>query len=84
VLATDNIIGFPTLTASRVVTLPTAASVAGRLYTVKDESGSAAAGRTLTLTPQAGQFIDGAATKVINTAYGFLRVYSNGTNWHTI
>jgi hypothetical protein len=44
VLATDNIIGFPTLTASRVVTLPTAASVAGRLYTVKDESGSAAAG----------------------------------------
>jgi hypothetical protein len=84
VLATDNIIGFPTLTASRVVTLPTAASVAGRMYTVKDESGSAAAGRTLTLTPQAGQFIDGAATKVINTAYGFLRVYSNGTNWHTI
>jgi hypothetical protein len=36
-----------------------------------------------TLAAPSGQTIDGASTKVINTNYGVLRAYFNGSNWFT-
>ncbi len=41
-----------------------------------------AATNNITVTPQTGT-IDGAANVVINTNYGSVRTYSDGTNWFT-
>jgi hypothetical protein len=79
----DIIVGYATLTAARVVTLPDAISPAARYLVVKDESGACSVINTLTLTPVGGQTVDGAATKVINVAYGVARLYNNGVNWFT-
>jgi hypothetical protein len=78
----DMTVAYTTLTAARIVTLPAASTATGQEFTVKDESGSCNGTRTLTITPASGT-IDGAATKVLNTAYATATVYSNGTNWFT-
>ena len=78
----DTLIAYTSITAARVVTLLAASTVPGRQLVVKDESGLASGTLTITVTPASGT-IDGAASKVVNTAYGVLRVYSNGTNWFT-
>jgi hypothetical protein len=81
--STDELVAYTTLTAARAVTLPDATLVPrGRMITVKDEAGTAAT-NNLTVGTTGGQTIDGAATKVINTAFGFLRVYSSGAQWFT-
>jgi hypothetical protein len=82
-LATDSIIAYTSLTASRIVTLSSANAITGQTYRIKDESGSCAGGVTITVTPSSGT-IDGAASKVLNSAYAFSNVYFNGTNWYTI
>ncbi|MFF3324952.1 collagen-like protein [Streptomyces sp. NPDC002889] len=82
VVATDSRICYTSITAARVVTLPSVSTATGQEFLIKDESGSCDGTKTITVTPASGT-IDGAANKVINTAYGSLRVYSNGTNWFT-
>ncbi|MFF9287495.1 collagen-like triple helix repeat-containing protein [Streptomyces griseosporeus] len=82
VLTTDSKVCYTSLTAARVVTLPSVSNASGQEFLIKDESGSCDGTKTITVTPASGT-IDGAANKVINTAYGALRVYSNGTNWFT-
>jgi hypothetical protein len=63
------------------ITLPSSmASVAGTVVVVKDESGGAAAS-PITIGTEAGATIDGAATESINSNYGALGFWSNGTNW---
>lgn len=80
VLKQDYIIAYTSLTTGRTVTLPTAVSVTGQTYIVKDEVGAAAA-NNLTIATTSSQTIDGASTKVINLNYGVIVLYSNGTNW---
>lgn len=81
---TDSIIAYSSLTAARSVTLVAPATAgAGRIVTIKDETGACSAINTITVTPASGT-IDGAANKVINTAYGVLRLYCNGANYYTI
>jgi hypothetical protein len=83
VLPTDSRVCYTALTAARVVTLPLASTMsAGQVITVKDESGACSGTNTITITPASGT-IDGAANKVVNTAYGVLRVYAAGSNWFT-
>lgn len=54
----------------------------GRIVIIKDGKGDANANN---ITVQGnGKNIDGAASKVINTAYGVLRVIYNGTEWSSI
>lgn len=76
--ATDYLLAFSSLTATRAVALPSAASVGSatrpQYFIVKDESGSAGS-FPITLTGT----IDGATNKSISTAYGEIRIYSNGT-----
>lgn len=79
-LVTDHLIAYTTLTAPRTVTLPTAVGTLGQVIVVKDETGNAGT-QTITVAAQAGQTIDGAASKAITTAYGSLRVYSTGAAW---
>ena len=82
-LVTDHLIAYTTLTAPRTVTLPTAVGTLGQVIVIKDEGGNAGT-QTITVAAQAGQTIDGAATKTIATAYGSLRCYSNGAVWYTL
>jgi len=67
--------------AAITVTLPSASGVNGRILTIKDKSGTAA---TNTITVSGANTIDGAASKIINTAYGVLRLVSDGSNWFSI
>lgn len=64
--SSDNVIAFLTLTASRTVTLPSAATV-GQVFTIVDESGSASGGTPIVLSPATGT-INGAASFSITTA----------------
>ncbi|HZV13329.1 MAG TPA: hypothetical protein VFA55_08940, partial [Candidatus Kapabacteria bacterium] len=80
--ASDYILG---VTAGGVtINLPSAASVtAGKMYIIKDESGSAATSN-ITITPSGTETIDGAGgNATISTNYGVLKIYSDGTNWFT-
>lgn len=78
--ATDYIIAYTSLTTGRTVTLPTAVGIGNRIYIIIDETGTANT-NNITVATTSSQTINGAATKVINTAYGSLKVYSNGANW---
>jgi hypothetical protein len=82
VLTTDYLIAYTTLTAARTVTLPTAVGVTGQEYIIKDESGNAVTNH-ITIATTSSQTIDGASTASIITAYGVVRVYSNGAQWFT-
>ncbi len=82
VLLTDRRICYTSISAARVVTLPSVATTTGQSFIIKDESGNCSGSNTITITPASGT-IDGAANKVVNTAYGVQRIYSNGTNWFT-
>lgn len=83
VLQYDYLIAYTTLTAGRTVTLPApSATNTGQVFVVKDEVGTAGA-NNITVQGAAGN-IDGAATSVINTNYGFRKFYNNGTNYFTV
>ncbi|MHB8483659.1 MAG: hypothetical protein ACYDBV_13175 [Nitrospiria bacterium] len=83
VLQYDYIIAYTSLTATRIVTLPApSATNSGQVFIIKDESGSAAAGVKITVTPASGT-IDGAANVSIAAAYGVVRCYNNGVNYYT-
>ena len=79
-LSTDRLIAYTALTASRVVSLPTSASYpTGTRLMVVDESGSCSATKTISLTPNGGDTIEGAnSSAVIAMAYGYLGLESNG------
>ena len=57
------------------LTLPTAVGIQGRVYVTKNSGAG-----VITLTPQGGQTIDGAATQAIAAA-GKMTVMSTGANW---
>ena len=60
------------------ITLPTAASVAGRFYVVKKVDSSA---NTVTVATTSAQTIDGQSTKVLSIQYDGLQVQSDNANW---
>lgn len=60
----------------QTITLPTAASITGRVYTIKlTASGSATVGTT------SSQTIDGSTTYSLSAQYKYVTVMSNGSNW---
>ncbi|MCH8224874.1 MAG: hypothetical protein IIC97_03290 [Chloroflexi bacterium] len=65
------------------ITLPTSQLRAGRLYTIKDESGAAAT-NNITVATEGAETIDGSATDTINQDYGAKAYYSDGSNWFTV
>lgn len=64
--------------ASYTITLPAAASHAGRIYTVKKIDASV---NTVTLDGNASETIDGAATYVLGSQWESVTIVSDGTNW---
>lgn len=81
ILVTDDIIGVSRAGVVNVTT-PAAGAGTGQSWTVKDESGAAAA-NNITITAGTGT-IDGAATFVINTNFGSATFYFTGTNYFVI
>jgi len=81
----DTLVGVTSTGSPRTITLPPPASVSvGLPYIIKDEGGGAVT-NNITVARNAAESIDGvAANIVINTNYGFKRLYSNGINWFTI
>ncbi len=78
-LATDNTIVMNVAGVS-VVNLPSAASVSGKVYTVKRYS--AAGPNTVTVTPAGGDTIDNAANFPLNSVNASVTFQSDGgTNW---
>lgn len=78
----DNYIIGVTLTSPQVtVTLGTLSSVAGRVYEIKDQTGTANT-TPIIVTPLVGT-IDGQSSIQIVSNYGILRVYFDGSNWFT-
>jgi hypothetical protein len=54
---------------------------AGQVVVIKDESGAASTAQSVTLVPSASQTIDGAPSLIIESPYGAVLLYTNGSNW---
>lgn len=86
ILITDPAyIAITSTAAARTITLPAASAVpAGKTFIVKDESGGAGT-NNITVQRAGSDTIDGATTKVVNTNYGSVRLYSDGVSkWFTV
>lgn len=69
-------------TTSNAITLVLpAAHSAGRIYEIKDYAGTAAT-NNITIDPADADTIDGASSVVMNVPREFIRVISDGNNWH--
>ena len=81
VLPTDTYISVNTTAGAVELDLPAVASNTGRTIFIKDAVGLANT-NAITIDPNATETIDGAATsKVINTDYGYMALYCDGTQW---
>ena len=78
-VGTDSVVFCNTTSSAFTITLPAASSCKGREYVVQDSAGQAGV-NNITVGATAGT-INGAATKVISTAYGALVFVSDGSNW---
>jgi len=80
--ANESIIG---CTASNItISLSSLANIQGRLLIIKDESGTASGASPITIDTQGAETIDGQSQVQIIVDYGFLAVYSDGSNWFII
>lgn len=82
-LVTDYILHVTrTATGACAITLPTAQTVSGRTIVIKD-TGNANT-NNITIATEGAQTIDGGASALLDTDYGTMTLYSDGTNWFTI
>ncbi len=73
--AADDIVS---VTGTTTITLPTAAGITGRKYTIKNTDAAA----TVTVVSFNGvQTIDGAVSKTLTAQYKYITVVSDGANW---
>lgn len=79
----DQIILVDSTAAIRTVTLPSAVTMPGRRYTIKDWKGQSAT-HNITVGTTASQNIDGSSTAVLSTNYQAIEVASDGANWSII
>ena len=85
VLTADRTIAYITLTAARVVSLPAASAFpTGTRLLIMDETGNCSITNTITVSRAGSDLIDGATSAVINAAYGYLALQSNGANKWTL
>lgn len=84
-VAGDYIIAVSDLSASRVMTLPSAVTMgAGKTFIIKDQSGAASQSNYIEIAPQAGQQIDGQSNYKIVMPYESVMLVSNGSHWFII
>ncbi len=80
---TDLIVEVADTSVGRTVTLASATVAGGRVVIVKDVSGGAGT-NNISVVTEGAETIDGAASVVINTNYGYRVLYSDGANWFVI
>jgi hypothetical protein len=83
----DRYIGIATaFTLNRTLSLPPAAGVpGGREIAVQDEIGTLNAQHYLVVVTTGADTIDGKAQRILSTAYGGIKLRSNGTNaWNVV
>jgi Major tropism determinant N-terminal domain len=84
-LVTDRLVAYTALTAARGITLPPAnVYPTGTRLIIIDESGNCSTNKTLTAAAAGMDTIDGAASAVVNQAFGFIGLQSNGIGQWTI
>jgi hypothetical protein len=81
--SSNYLIGFTSLSTGRTVTLPAASTMTNKTIIIKDESGSAGI-YNITVAGAGSETIDGVSAKMINTNFGSISIYSNGSNWFVI
>lgn len=83
--ARQSTVGFTALTATRVVTLPSAADYAPHLpFTVYDETGNCSPTIKITVVPASGQTIMGLSSVSLTRPGQRVSFYSNGSNKWTV
>ena len=85
-LTTDRMIAYTALSAARVVSLPPASAYpTGTRLLIVDETGNCSTTKTLAISPNGSDVIDGATSAIVNVAYGFIGVESNQSGeWTTV
>jgi hypothetical protein len=81
VTASDSYIRCDASAGAVTITLPTAAGITGRQYTVKKIDSSL---NVCTIDPDLTETIDDAATYDLSVQYQYVTLISNGTNWEII
>lgn len=83
-LTVSEAVSFVDTSAARTITLPSIASTTkGRVYIIKDATGSAAA-NNITVNVAGGSNIDGSATYVMAINYGATQFVRGETQWHAL
>jgi trimeric autotransporter adhesin len=81
ILSTDGTIFCDTSGGAFTLTLPSPTGLGGKLYRIIDSTGFFQS-NNLTLAPSASEKIEGlAASKVLQTPWGWFTVTTDGTNW---
>jgi hypothetical protein len=84
-LATDRLIAYTSITAARTVALPASSAFpTGTRLLVIDESGSCSAINTIKIAANGTDKINGYASVMVGTPYGYLALESNGAGKWTI
>jgi hypothetical protein len=78
VLSTDGVVLGDASGGAFTFTLPTAASISGRLITLMKTDSSA---NRITIDGNGSETINGDTTRILGAQYSFLRLVSDGTNW---
>jgi hypothetical protein len=79
----DQIILVDSTSAVRTVTLPSASTIPGRRYMIKDWKGTSAT-HTITIATVSSQTIDGSGSATLTTNYQAMEMVSDGANWSII
>lgn len=83
ILNSDYLVAYTTLGTAVTATLPSAIGITNQKFLIKDEIGLAGTYSITVATSTSAQKIDGTSSKIINSNFGNLRTYSNGTNFFT-
>jgi hypothetical protein len=84
-VASDHLIAYTTLTASRIATLVAASAFAtGTRLLVVDESGNCSGTKTISLARAGSDTINGGTSVLIKAAYGYIELESDGTSKWTV
>jgi len=78
----DNTVLANTSTGAITISLPSATSITGRIYTIK-KIGNGGIDNALTISPASGT-IDGGSSYVIYNDYTYVALQTDGTNWYVI
>lgn len=78
----DYLIAVKDVGVARTITLPPPATIGiGKIFVVKDVSGSCSA-TTITINPHNSETIDGDTSTALNINFESLSFFTDGTNWY--